>query len=191
MINLILFGPPGSGKGTQAKKLAEDYHFLHISTGDLFRFEIGNQTELGLEAKSYIDRGALVPDEITIGMLRNKVNTSQEVKGFILDGFPRTIPQAEALDEFLASKDQLITGLIALNVEDEEIVNRILERAKTSGRADDSNQAIIRNRIAVYNQETSPVFRYYSEDNRAYEVNGMGDIDTIYGRLTALVDSII
>ena len=191
MINLILFGPPGSGKGTQAKKLADAYHFLHISTGDLFRYEMGNNTPLGLEAKSYIDRGSLVPDEITIGMLRNKVDANQDVKGFIFDGFPRTIPQSEALDEYLAGKDQIISALIALNVDDEEIVSRILERSKTSGRVDDGDEEIIRKRIEVYNQETSPVFQYYARDNRSYELDGMGGIDVIYGRLTTLIDSLI
>lgn len=191
MINLILFGPPGSGKGTQAKKLAEAYHFLHISTGDLFRFEIGNKTTLGLEAQSYIDRGSLVPDEITIGMLRNKVDANQDVKGFIFDGFPRTIPQSEALDEFLASKDQIISGLIALNVDDEEIISRILERSKTSGRADDGDEEIIRKRIEVYNQETSPVFQYYAREEKSFEINGMGNVDVIYGRLSALIDSLL
>ena len=191
MINLILFGPPGSGKGTQAKKLAEAYNFLHISTGDLFRYEMGNNTPLGLEAKSYIDRGSLVPDEITIGMLRNKVDANQDVMGFIFDGFPRTIPQSEALDEFLAGKDQIISALIALNVDDEEIVSRILERSKTSGRVDDGDEEIIRKRIEVYNQETSPVFQYYATDEKSFEVDGMGDIDVIYGRLSALIDTLL
>ncbi len=191
MINLILFGPPGSGKGTQAKKLADAYNLIHISTGDLFRYEIGHKTRLGVEAKSYIDRGALVPDSITIGMLKNKVEANQDAAGFIFDGFPRTIPQAEALDEYLASKDQMITALIALDVADQEIINRILDRSKTSGRADDANVDIIRNRIKVYNQETAPVFQHYATDERAFEINGMGGIDMIYGRLQALIESII
>ena len=190
MINLILFGPPGSGKGTQALKLAEEYNLLHISTGDLFRYEIGHKTELGLEAKSFIDRGALVPDTITIGMLKNKVEAHPDVSGYIFDGFPRTIPQAEALDEYLASKDQLITALIALDVDDQEIVNRILERSKTSGRADDANEKIIRNRIMVYNQETAPVYKYYEHRDRSHQINGVGDIEMIYGRLKTLVDTL-
>lgn len=191
MINLILFGPPGSGKGTQAKNLAETFQFLHISTGDLFRYEIQNETPLGVEAQSYISRGVLVPDSITIGMLKNKVEAHPEAKGLILDGFPRTIPQAEALDEFLASKDQIITALIALDVDDEEIVKRILERSKTSGRADDANEQIIRNRIGVYNEETAPVFQYYESKSRSHTVNGIGDIEMINKRLTVLIEDLI
>ncbi len=178
-------------KGTQAKNLAETFQFLHISTGDLFRYEIQNGTPLGVEAQSYISRGVLVPDSITIGMLKNKVEAHPEAKGLILDGFPRTIPQAEALDEFLASKDQIITALIALDVDDEEIVKRILERSKTSGRADDADEQIIRNRIAVYNEETAPVFQYYDGKNRSHMVNGIGDIEIINKRLTVLIEDLI
>ena len=191
MINLILFGPPGSGKGTQALMLAEAYEFLHLSTGDIFRYEIGHKTKLGLRAKSYIDKGELVPDEITIGMLKNKVDSNQHVRGIILDGFPRTIPQSEALDELLAEKDQMISALIALQVDDQEIVDRILERAKTSGRVDDANEEIIRNRIEVYKQETSPVFDYYAKEGKAHRVDGMGDIDSIYARLCQVIDALI
>lgn len=191
MTNVILFGPPGSGKGTQAKKLATDYHFLHISTGDLFRAEIGNKTELGLEAMSYISKGLLVPDEITIGMLRKKVEENHDVKGVIFDGFPRNVLQAEALDELLAERDQRISALIALDVDDQEIINRILERAKTSGRVDDADEEIIRNRIQVYKGETAPVFDFYSEDDRSFKVHGVGSIDEIYNRLSNLVDTLI
>jgi adenylate kinase len=188
MINLILFGPPGSGKGTQAAKLVEKYNLVHISTGDLFRYEMGNNTPLGLVAKSYIEKGDLVPDEVVIGMLQNKVKANPFAKGFIFDGFPRTIPQAEALDRFLASMDTSISSLIALDVEDEEITNRILLRGKTSGRADDNDPAIIRNRISVYNNETTPVFDHYHSFHKSQKINGLGSIEEIFARLCMVVD---
>lgn len=190
MINLILFGPPGSGKGTQANKLVEKYDLLHISTGDLFRYEMGNNTELGRKAKSYIEKGELVPDEVTIGMLRNKVEANPDVKGYIFDGFPRTVPQARALDALLAEKDQEVSALIALDVDDEEIVKRILLRGKTSGRKDDNDESIIRNRIEVYKEETSPVFDYYKPAGKSILVNGLGTIDEIFDRLCAEIDQL-
>lgn len=190
MINLILFGPPGSGKGTQAIKLVEKYNLLHISTGDLFRYEMGNNTPLGLEAKSYIEKGQLVPDSVTIGMLKNKVDTNPDVSGYIFDGFPRTINQAEALDSLLAEKELAIDKLLSLKVEDDEIVKRILHRGKTSGRADDNDASIIQNRINVYKQETSPVFDYYAKTDKSVLVEGMGDIDEIFERLNAEVHAI-
>ncbi len=190
MINLILFGPPGSGKGTQATKLVEKYNLLHISTGDLFRSEMKNETELGKKAKEYIAQGALVPDEVTIGMLKNKVEAHPEVAGYIFDGFPRTIPQAEALDNLLEEKDQQVSALLALDVDDEEIVKRILNRGKTSGRADDNDESIIRNRIEVYKSETSPVFDYYAKKGRAKMVDGIGSINEIFDRLCNEVDAI-
>lgn len=190
MTNVILFGPPGSGKGTQAQKLAEKFNFLHISTGDLFRAEIGNKTDLGREAMSYISRGLLVPDEITIGMLRKKVEENHEVKGVIFDGFPRNVLQAEALDDLLAKRDQMISALIALEVNDQEIINRILERSKTSGRTDDANVDIIKNRIGVYKDETTPVFDYYQETGQSYRINGMGSIEEIFDRLCDLIESL-
>jgi adenylate kinase len=189
MINLILFGPPGSGKGTQAAKLVEKYNLLHISTGDLFRYEIGNKTPLGVEAKSYMDKGELVPDSVTIGMLKNKVNANPEVAGFIFDGFPRTIPQSEALDAFLKEKGSSVTGLLSLKVDDDELVSRLLERGKTSGRKDDSNEEIIRNRIVVYNKETSPVYNYYNEQGLAAEIKGVGTIDEIFASLSTAVEN--
>lgn len=190
MINLILFGPPGSGKGTQAAKLVEKYSLLHISTGDLFRHEMGNDTPLGLEAKSYIEKGELVPDSVTVGMLRNKVESNMEVKGYIFDGFPRTIPQAEALDRLLAEKGTAVSKLIMLDVEDDELVKRLLERGKTSGRKDDSDESIIRNRIEVYKEETSPVYDFYAAKDKAVKVNGIGSIDEIFGRLCAEIDAL-
>ncbi len=180
MLNLILFGPPGSGKGTQASKLVEKYNLLHISTGDLFRYEIGNKTPLGLEAQSYMNEGKLVPDSVTIGMLKNKVSAHPEVEGFIFDGFPRTIPQSEALDELMSELNQSISLLIALEVEDDEIVSRLLNRGKTSGRADDTDEAIIRKRMSVYRNETAPVFGYYKEKGKALSIAGMGSVEEIF-----------
>jgi len=188
MINLILFGPPGSGKGTQAEMLVEKYNLLHISTGDLFRYEIGNKTPLGVEAKSYMDKGELVPDSVTIRMLENKVNANSDVGGFIFDGFPRTIKQSEALDAFLKEKGTSITGLLSLKVDDDELVSRLLERGKTSGRKDDSNEEIIRNRIAVYNNETAPVYNYYKEQGLSAYINGVGTKDEIFASLSEAID---
>jgi adenylate kinase len=190
MINLILFGPPGSGKGTQATRLVEKYDLLHISTGDLFRYEIGNNTPLGLKAKSYMDKGELVPDEVTVGMLKNKVEANPGVKGYILDGFPRTIPQSEALDALMSEMGQSISKLIMLDVPDEELVKRLLERGKTSGRSDDLDENIIRNRIEVYNQNTTPVFDYYFNAGKSVKVWGVGSMDTIFERLCLEIESI-
>jgi len=189
MINLILFGPPGSGKGTQASKLVEKYQLLHISTGDLFRYEIGNDTPLGLAAKAYMQKGELVPDSVTIGMLRNKVAANPEAHCFIFDGFPRTVAQAEALDELMAERGTAIDKLILLDVGDDEIVDRLLERGKTSGRTDDRNETTIRKRIAVYRAETSPVFDYYAEQEKSVKVAGVGSITAIFDRLCAEIDT--
>jgi len=190
MINLILFGPPGSGKGTQAKKLVEHYGLAHISTGDLFRSEMKNETELGIRAKEYMAKGELVPDEVTIGMLKNRVNELTDAKGFIFDGFPRTVAQAEALDHLLEESNTEVHGLVALEVPDQEIIDRILLRGKTSGRPDDNDTSIIRNRIEVYRAETTQVFDYYGKDNKSHTVDGVGSIEEIFERLCAEVDSI-
>ncbi len=190
MINLILFGPPGSGKGTQAAKLVEKYELLHISTGDLFRYEMGNNTPLGQEAKSYIEKGELVPDEVTVGMLRNKVEANLDVEGYIFDGFPRTIPQADALDNLLAENGNEVSLLLMLDVPDDELVKRLLLRGETSGRADDTDESIIRNRIEVYKSETTPVFDYYAAKGRASKVYGVGSIEEIFGRLCAGIDRV-
>ncbi|MEM6966953.1 MAG: adenylate kinase [Bacteroidota bacterium] len=187
MLNLILFGPPGSGKGTQASKLVEKYNLLHISTGDLFRFNIKNETALGVEAKSYMDKGELVPDSVTINMLKAKVNENPEAAGFIFDGFPRTIAQAEALDEFLAEKSWSISGLLSLDVPDEELVKRLLARGKDSGRSDDQDESIIRNRIEEYNNKTAPVFDFYKKQNKADKVLGVGSIENIFERLCSMI----
>lgn len=190
MINLILFGPPGSGKGTQALKLVERYQLLHISTGDLFRYAIKNETPLGIEAKRYMDKGELVPDSVTIGMLKAKVDENPNVKGYIFDGFPRTIPQAEALDAMLTADDRTITGLVELVVDDEEIVSRLLERAKVSGRSDDANESIIRNRIEVYKENTRPVASYYAAKDKAVKIEGVGSIDEVFARLCMQIDKV-
>jgi len=190
MTNLILFGPPGSGKGTQAAKLVEKYELLHISTGDLFRYEMGNDTPLGIKAKSYIEKGELVPDEVTMGMLRNKLEANLDAKGIIFDGVPRTIAQAEILDSMLSEHGEQVDILIALQVEDEEIVKRILNRGKTSGRADDNDESIIRNRIEVYKNETTPVFEYYESKGKAVKVDGIGTIEEIADRLSKIIDGV-
>ncbi|MBT8233038.1 MAG: adenylate kinase [Saprospiraceae bacterium] len=183
MINLILFGPPGSGKGTQAKTIVEKFDLTHISTGDLFRHEIGNKTPLGIKAKKYMDDGLLVPDEVTIGMLENKLDNSNNPNGYILDGFPRTIAQASALDAMLKERGTKVTHLIALDVDDNEIVKRIMERGKTSGRADDRNEEIVRQRIEQYNELTSPVYGHYDKFGISKKVDGIGEIDEIFNRI--------
>ncbi len=185
---IILFGPPGSGKGTQAKMLENKYGLLQISTGDLFRYELSNNTPLGQEARAFMDKGQLVPDAITIRMLNAKIESSQDVVGYLLDGFPRTIAQAEALDSLLATRGDKMIQLISLVVDEEEIVKRLLERGKSSGRADDANDQVIRNRISVYKQETSPVYDYYDTKGLASSVVGMGEISEIQDRLIALID---
>jgi len=183
MINLILFGPPGSGKGTQAKKLVDKYGLTHISTGDLFRYELGNNTPLGQEARKYMDKGELVPDSVTISMLENKMNMTPNEKGYILDGFPRTIAQASALDEIMSKRNTQVTHLLALDVDDEEIVRRLLERGKTSKRADDANEEVIRKRIVEYNAKTSPVYDFYDKKGLSRKIKGIGSINEINARL--------
>ena len=190
MINLILFGPPGSGKGTQAKLILEKYNLLHISTGDLFRYEIKNKTPLGLEAMSYIDKGELVPDTVTVGMLRNKVEANPDVKGYIFDGFPRTIAQSEALNVLLADKGQAISKLIMLDVPDEELLVRLLERGKTSGRKDDQNPDVIKNRIDVYKKETFPVFDFYMKTGESVKIWGVGSLETVFNRICLEIENI-
>lgn len=189
MLNLILFGPPGSGKGTQAENLITRYGILHISTGDLFRYEIGNNTPLGLKAKEYMAKGELVPDSVTIGMLENKVEANPDAKGIIFDGFPRTIAQAEALDAFLAARNTAVTALVALDVPDDELVSRLLNRGVTSGRPDDSDEAVIKTRIAVYKKETAPVFDYYDQQGKSKLIPGVGTVEEIFSRLTAAIDA--
>lgn len=170
--------------------MIDKYGLVHISTGDLFRYEMSHNTPLGEEAMAYMAKGELVPDSVTIGMLRNKVEMHPQASGFIFDGFPRTIPQAEALDALLISKSTEVSGLIALDVDEEEIVKRILNRGKTSGRADDNDEATVRKRIAVYKEETAPVFDYYASKNKSHSVDGLGTIEEIAQRLSVVVDSL-
>lgn len=188
--NVILFGPPGSGKGTQAKMLEKKFGLIQVSTGDLFRYELGNNTPLGQEARSYMDKGQLVPDAVTVGMLKNKISQFPDSNGFIFDGFPRTIPQAEALDALLDESGERVNTLIALDVDDDEIVKRLLERGKTSGRADDANEEVIRKRITVYKSETEPVYNYYKQQDLSTKIAGVGTIDEINNRLNELIQSI-
>lgn len=188
MLNLVLFGPPGAGKGTQATRLVEKYNLVHLSTGDIFRANIKGETELGKLAKSYMDKGNLVPDEVTISMLESEVDKNPTAEGFIFDGFPRTIPQAEALEKFLNGKGTDVTKMVALDVAEDELVKRLLLRGSESGRADDSDESIIRNRIQVYNDQTAVVANYYSAKNRFEAVDGIGSIDEITQRLFAAID---
>ncbi|WP_299251000.1 adenylate kinase [uncultured Lacinutrix sp.] len=190
MTNLVLFGPPGAGKGTQANFLKEKYNLVHISTGDVFRFNMKNETALGNLAKSYIDKGALVPDQVTIDMLEAEVEKNADAKGFIFDGFPRNETQAEALDKMLDAKDSKVNAMIALEVEDEVLVERLLERGKTSGRKDDSDESIIRNRIKVYYNETAILKDYYSAQNKYYGVDGFGSVGDITERLCSSIDKL-
>lgn len=188
MLNIVLFGPPGAGKGTQSAKLIEEYGLVHLSTGDIFRANIKGGTELGVLAKSYIDKGQLVPDEVTIGMLASEVNSNPNAKGFIFDGFPRTQAQASALDNLLAEKSTAITLMLALEVEEEELRKRLLLRGKDSGRADDQNPEVIQNRINVYNAETMPVKDFYQTQGKYKGINGIGEIDTIFNQLCEAIN---
>jgi adenylate kinase len=190
MLNLVLFGPPGAGKGTQSQKLIEKYGLIHLSTGDIFRANIGGGTELGKLAKSYIDKGQLVPDEVTINMLKSEVEQHDKPKGFIFDGFPRTHPQAEALDELMQTKNTKISAMIALDVPEEELKTRLKKRAIDSGRTDDADPEVIANRIEVYKNETAPVKKYYEAQGKFFAINGLGSIDEITERLFNTVDSL-
>jgi adenylate kinase len=190
MTNLVLFGPPGAGKGTQANFLKEKYNLVHISTGDVFRYNIKNETALGVLAKSYIDKGALVPDQVTIDMLNAEVEKNADANGFIFDGFPRTNAQANALDALMDEKDSQINAMIALEVEDEILVGRLLERGKTSGRADDADETVIRNRIKVYYDETAILKDYYTAQNKYHGVDGVGSIEAITERLSTVIDKL-
>lgn len=190
MLNIVLFGPPGAGKGTQSAKLIEKYGLVHLSTGDIFRANIKGGTELGTLAKSFIDQGKLVPDEVTIGMLASELNKAPDAKGFIFDGFPRTQAQAAALDALLEQKNTTITMMLALEVEEEELRKRLLLRGKDSGRADDQDPAVIQNRIDVYNAETMPVKDFYQAQGKYKGINGIGEIETIFNDLCKAIEGV-
>lgn len=190
MKNIVLFGPPGAGKGTQASLLKEKYDLVHISTGDVFRYNIKNETKLGLLAKTFMDRGDLVPDEVTINMLKAEVEKNEGANGFIFDGFPRTQSQAEALDRFLAEKETAINGMVALEVPEDLLVERLLERGKTSGRTDDTDETKIRNRFNEYNTKTAVLKDYYQKQGNYYGVNGVGSIEEITENLAAVFDTL-
>lgn len=190
MTNIVLFGKPGAGKGTQAEFLKTKYNLIHISTGDVFRFNMKNDTDLGKLAKSYIEKGQLVPDEVTINMLQAEVEKNRDANGFIFDGFPRTTAQAKALDTFLEEKEMDIAATIALEANDEVLIERLLERGKTSGRADDQDASKIRIRFDEYNEKTSPLIDFYTAQGKFHSVNGIGTIDDITTRLSAVIDSL-
>ncbi|WP_321371020.1 adenylate kinase [uncultured Draconibacterium sp.] len=190
MLNLVLFGPPGAGKGTQAEFLIKSFGLIHLSTGDLLRSEIAAGTELGKEAKSFMDKGELVPDEVVIGMIKSKLEANKEAKGFIFDGFPRTVDQAKALDVLLNDNGTPISGMLCLQVEKQELINRLLSRGKVSGRSDDQNQSIIENRISVYTEKTLPLIEYYNPQGKHFDVNGMGTIEEIAVRLKEVVEKL-
>ena len=184
MLNIVLFGPPGAGKGTQSEKLIEKYGLVHLSTGDILRSEIARGTTLGMEAKQIMDRGDLVSDDIVIGMIESKLDANPNANGFIFDGFPRTQAQAVALDDLLQKKGTAISAMLALEVDNEELVKRLLLRGKDSGRPDDANEDIIRNRVNEYNNKTLPLKKYYSEQAKFHSINGIGSIESIFNQLT-------
>jgi adenylate kinase len=189
MLNIVLFGPPGAGKGTQSEMLISQYHLVHLATGDIFRFNIKNGTDLGKLAKGYMNQGQLVPDEVTIKMLNAEVEKHPKAKGFIFDGFPRTNPQAMALDALLDSKGTAISCMLALEVSEDELKARLLKRAEVSGRADDANIEVIENRIRVYNNETAPVKSYFEQQNKLSLIDGTGTIESITERLLKAIDA--
>ena len=188
MFNLILFGPPGSGKGTQSDRLVEKYGLIHLSTGNLLREEISNKTPLGKEAKKFIDHGQLVPDEVVIGMVDSFFDKHKDANGFLFDGFPRTVAQAQALDKLLTLKKTDIAIVLALDVTEAELINRLLNRGKTSGRSDDSDENVIKKRFAVYTNETSPVADYYKKSRKFKSIPGEGSVDEINAALRQAID---
>lgn len=189
MLNIVLFGPPGAGKGTQSEKLIASKSLVHLSTGDLFRKNIGEGTELGKKAQSFMDEGILVPDEIVIGMVEDTIQNHMDANGFIFDGFPRTVAQAEALDEMLASHSLHISGMISLEVPEPELIERLLDRGKTSGRVDDQNESKIATRIEEYQNKTAPVAGYYKEQSKFNGIDGVGTIEQIYEKIDSVVST--
>ena len=190
MLNIVLFGPPGAGKGTQSTKLMDKYQLVHLSTGDLLRSEKEAGTKLGLEAKKLMDQGLLVPDEVVIGMISSKLDKEKNAKGFIFDGFPRTVAQAKALDQLLVEKKSSISMMLALEVDDEELLKRLLLRGKDSGRADDQDESIIRNRINEYNKKTAPLKDFYNAQNKFHSVYGLGSIEEIFLSLSKKIEHV-
>lgn len=190
MLNLVLFGPPGAGKGTQAEFLIKSYGLDHLSTGDLLRSEIAGGTQLGLEAQSFMEKGELVPDAVVIGMIKSKLEKNNSSKGFIFDGFPRTVDQAKALDNLLNENGTPISGMLSLEVEKQELINRLMNRGVSSGRADDQDQSVIENRINVYSQKTLPLIEYYKPQGKHFGINGMGSIEDIAVRLKEVIESL-
>jgi adenylate kinase len=185
-MNLIIFGPPGAGKGTQAVRISAKYGIAHISTGDILRSALKNGTELGLKAKEYMDKGELVPDELVIGIIKDRVKESDCKNGFLLDGFPRTLPQADALDNMLSAEDMEIQSVVSVEVEDQEIVNRILKRQQEEGRSDDTEE-VVKNRLQVYRNQTEPLKGYYKDKGKLSEVDGIGSVDQVFDRIVEVV----
>lgn len=190
MLNIVLFGPPGAGKGTQSKKLIDEFHLIHLSTGDILRSEIAAGTKLGLEAKQLMDKGILVPDEVVIGMIRNKLQKNSEAGGFIFDGFPRTVAQAIALDKLLEEQGTEIHQMLALEVGEAELTQRLLKRAALEGRTDDANESVIKKRIDEYNNKTAPVANYYKKHNKLSSVRGEGSVDEIFSLLSKAIEKV-
>jgi len=192
MTNIVLFGPPGAGKGTQAEVLKEKYQLIHLSTGDMFRYNMKNNTELGKLAKTYTEKGHLVPDSVTNEMLKDEVTRQlkSKPKGFIFDGYPRTKDQAAVLTSFLAEKETEVAAMVALEVDDEVLVKRLLERGKSSGRADDANEEVIRERVAEYYRKTDILKEYYKKEDKYYGVDGVGGVEVITERLSKVIDTL-
>lgn len=188
MLNIVLFGPPGAGKGTQSEKLREKYNLLHISTGDLFRDSLKEGTEMGKLAQKYMDKGNLVPDDIVIGMVDERIRETEGTTGYLFDGFPRTVAQAKALDVFMNEKETPVSAMISLDVPEEELITRLMERGKTSGRPDDQDLGKIKTRIQVYEDDTLPVAAYYQAQNKFHNVGGVGPIDEIFENICGKVD---
>ena len=183
MLNIVLFGAPGAGKGTQAAMLAGEFGLVHLSTGDILRREIAENTDLGKKAREFTDKGEFVPDDVVIDIIRSQIEQNAEAEGFIFDGFPRTTAQAEALDRLMEEKNMQITSMVALEVATEELLDRLLKRGVSSGRPDDQSLDVIRNRINVYHQKTTPVIGYYHDRNKYHPIDGLGNIKDIFGRL--------
>ena len=189
MFNLILFGPPGSGKGTQSEKIVERFGLIHLSTGNLLRQEIADKTPLGQEAKNFMDKGQLVPDEVVIGMIDSSLEKHAAARGFLFDGFPRTIAQAEALDKLLMLKKTSICKVLALEVTEDELVKRLVKRGETSGRSDDTDEQVIRRRFMVYKNETEPVAAYYADQRKLEKIHGEGSVDEIFNKLSSCIEA--